>query len=163
MSKSTLERQLFKFQLTQGGDDDGGLVASGSRRKSNGGSGNDKNDAELPEAKLLAEAREQFGKAAAAGDEKSAAIIAKYEAEYEAAKAMRDAGQPSIDRDKLVSIVEIGEQYIRALERIVYSPPVNLTKEQRSALQKPMEAWRKILRDVRGMKVVQVQTRESAA
>ena len=75
-SKSTLERQLFKFQLTQGGDDNCDGAASGLRRKSHVSSGNAKTDEELPEAKLLAEARAQFGRAAAAGDEQSAAIIA---------------------------------------------------------------------------------------
>ena len=107
---------------------------------------------ELPEATLLAQAKEQFGASAAAGNEQAAGIIAQYQADYEAAKARKDTERPAIDHGKLVSIVEIGEQYIRVLERIVFSATVALSENQRNALQKPLEAWRKVLRDVRGMK-----------
>jgi hypothetical protein len=52
---------------------------------------------------------------------------------------------------KLVPVVETAEQYIRALEALVYSAPVALTEEQKKALQKPMEGWRSILRHARGI------------
>jgi len=54
-------------------------------------------------------------------------------------------------KKKLVPVVESAEQYIRALEALVYSAPVALTEEQKKALQKPMEGWRSILRHARGI------------
>lgn len=58
-------------------------------------------------------------------------------------------------RRRRASDVEAAESYIRVLEGIVYSSSVTLTQDQRDALQRASERWRKLLRDVRGMNVVQ--------
>jgi hypothetical protein len=68
--------------------------------------------------------------------------------------ATSDSTKADVDAEvkkKLAPVVETAERYIRALEALVYSPSVTLTEEQRNALQKPMEAWRGILRYARGV------------
>ena len=72
------------------------------------------------------------------------AIIAECRAAYEAAKARKGAEHPPIGRERLASIIETAERYVLALERMVCSA---YTDEQMKHLQKPREAWRKILRD----------------
>jgi hypothetical protein len=50
----------------------------------------------------------------------------------------------------LTPVVEIAERYIRALERLLYSPGVTLSEDQKKTLQKPTSEWRSILRYARG-------------
>ena len=50
-------------------------------------------------------------------------------------------------------VVETAERYIRALEGLVHSSNVTLTEEQKKAVRKPIEEWRRILRYARGIHV----------
>lgn len=96
-------------------------------------------------------------------------MIAAHRGKAAANKAKGKPTKPSAEetdieaevRRRLVPVVEAGEEYIRGLERIVYSATVALTDDQRYALRKPCEEWRKILRYVRGLKAEQ-ETEEAA-
>jgi hypothetical protein len=50
---------------------------------------------------------------------------------------------------RLATIVEVGERYIRVMERVVNSNAAALTERQQNDLQKASESWRKVLRDAR--------------
>lgn len=100
--------------------------------------------ADIPEAIALADAERELGQSAAQGNLQAKAIIAECRAAYEAAKARKGAEHPPIGRERLASIIETAERYVLALERMVCSA---YTEEQMKHLQKPREAWRKILRD----------------
>lgn len=62
-----------------------------------------------------------------------------------------DVSEDAKVRRKLVPVVETAERYIRALEGLVHSSNVTLTEEQKKAVRKPIEEWRRILRYARGI------------
>lgn len=122
---------------------------------------NSKNAAVVEAANLLADAKVEFGKTVEGGSEQAKANIAQYEKEYadavaaakaEAGTATDTAKKPSAEmrvNKRLANIVEIGEKYIRVMERVVNSNAVTLTDRQRHDLEKASEPWRKCLRDAR--------------
>jgi protein gp37 len=106
----------------------------------------------------LADAKEKLAKSAEGGNTQAKDYLAKYEKEY--ADAVAAAKAQTVDatekppaelkiNKKLANIVEVGERYIRVMERIVYSDSVTLTDRQRHDLEKASKAWRKCLRDAR--------------
>lgn len=110
-------------------------------------------------AKLLAEAKDKFGKAAEGGSEQAKAAIAQYEKEYDdaiakvdglggrAAKAVKPVVAETRINKRLAAIVEIAERYIRVMERVVNA--ATPTDRQQRDIEKTRESWRKVLQDAR--------------
>jgi hypothetical protein len=117
---------------------------------------NSKNAAVIQAAKNLANAKAQFSKSADGGNLQAKAHLSQYEKEYADAVAevknsdTTEKPSPEIRVNKrLAAIVEVGEKYIRVMERVVYSDAVTLNDRQRRDLEKAAEQWRRVLRDAR--------------
>jgi hypothetical protein len=133
---------------------------------------NSKNTAVVQTAKALAEVKEKLGKSADDGSEQAKAIITEYEKKHEEALVQAQANTTTDTTEKsspemrvnkrLATIVEVGEKYIRVMERVMSSNVITLDDRQQRDLEKASESWRKVLRDARelsfAVKIIEGQT-----
>jgi hypothetical protein len=145
----------------------------GDSKGSKGGSS--KNAAVTQAAKELADAKLKLGKSAEDGSEQAKAILADYKKKHEAAlvQAQADAtadsnAKPSSEfkvNKRLAAIVEVGERYIRVMERVVHTAPQ--TDRQKDDIEKARKSWRKVLQDARtlswAVQVIEKQGEEEEA
>jgi len=148
------------------------VVPDGGNGGKNGGSS--KNAAVTQAAKELADAKLKLGKSAEDGSEQAKAILADYEKKHEAALVQAQAdtkgdsnAKPSSEfkvNKRLAAIVEVGERYIRVMERVIKTDA--LTDRQKKDIEKASQAWRKVLRDAReltwAIKTIERQEKEAA-
>jgi hypothetical protein len=141
-------------------DTDGSAESDGKGRSSGGGISHKKVSPIVERAaENLADAKAQLDRAAEGGNEHAKTIIQQCEQDYADALAKAEAdskgdvtkkslAETKINK-RLAAIVEVGEKYIRVMERVVYSDAVILTDRQRHDLKKASEPWRKMLREAR--------------
>ncbi len=135
-----------------------GVVVAPDKGDSKGSKGgSSKNAAVAQAAKELADAKLKLGKSAEDGSEQAKAILADYEKKHEAALVQAQAhttadsnAKPSSEfkvNKRLAAIVEVGERYIRMMERVVHTAPQ--TDRQKNDIEKARKSWRKVLQDAR--------------
>jgi hypothetical protein len=151
-----------------------GVVVAPDKGDSKGSKGGSSNNAAVTQAaKELADAKVKLGKSAEDGSEQAKAIIADYEKKHEAALVQAQAedsnAKPSSEfkvNKRLAAIVEVGEHYIRVMERVVNSNAVTVTDRQKKDIETASQAWRKVLRDAReltwAIKTIERQEKEAA-